>query len=67
MRLMAARIAKIPPMSPMPPITQNHEGNNNKTAGGISSTGDIIPPADKMPPVENHENHAQKSEVGDTW
>jgi hypothetical protein len=34
--------------------------------GDISSTGDIIPPANKMPPVENGQNHAQKSDIGDT-
>jgi hypothetical protein len=59
-------IRKIPPMSPMPPVTQNHEGNLNKTAGDISSTGDIMPPVDKMPPVQTRENHAQKSDIGDT-
>jgi hypothetical protein len=31
-------IRKIPPMSPMPPVTQNHEGNDSKTAGDILST-----------------------------
>ncbi|MFL6355913.1 MAG: hypothetical protein ACJ71C_05085 [Nitrososphaeraceae archaeon] len=50
----------------MPPVTQNHEGNNSKTAGDISSTGDMMPPADKTPPVEDYQNHAQKSEIGDT-
>jgi Bifunctional DNA primase/polymerase, N-terminal len=59
-------IRKIPPMSPMPPVTQNHEENNSKTTGDISSTGDMMPPTDKIPPVENHQNHAQKSTAGDT-
>jgi hypothetical protein len=43
----------------MPPVTQNHEGNNSKTAGGVSGTGDIIPAVDNR-------NHAQSSEIGDT-
>jgi hypothetical protein len=54
-------IRKIPPMSPMPPVTQNHEGNNSKTAGDILGTGDIVPPANKMPPIQTRENHAQKT------
>jgi hypothetical protein len=57
-------IRKIPPMSPMPPAEQNHEGKYSKTTGDISSTGDIISPADKIPPVENGQNHAQKSAAG---
>ncbi|MFL6392454.1 MAG: hypothetical protein ACJ71E_10470, partial [Nitrososphaeraceae archaeon] len=59
-------IRKISPVSPIPPVEQNHEGNLDKTTGDISSTGDIISPADKIPPVENHQNHAQKSATGDT-
>jgi predicted RNA-binding protein with TRAM domain len=59
-------IRKIPPVSPIPPVKQNHEGNFDKTIGDISSTGDTMSPADKMPPVENHQNHAQKSATGDT-
>jgi hypothetical protein len=59
-------IRKIPPMSPMPPLTRNHEGNNAKTAKDISSNGDIMPPANKIPPVQDYQNHAQKSEIGDT-
>jgi hypothetical protein len=47
-------------------LQQNHERNLDKTAGDISSTGDIISPANKIPPVENHQNHAQKSTTGDT-
>jgi len=26
----------------------------------------MMPPADKMPPVENRQNHAQKAEIGDS-
>jgi hypothetical protein len=44
---MIARIAKIPPVSPVPPAEQNHEVNCGKTAGDISNTGDIIPLASK--------------------
>ena len=33
-----------------------------KVPGDISSTGDIISPADKIPPAKNHQNHAQKTE-----
>jgi hypothetical protein len=57
---------KKPPISPIPPVQQNHEGNLYKTTADISSTGDIISPADKIPPAENHQNHAQKSATGDT-
>jgi hypothetical protein len=59
-------IRKIPPMSPMPPVKQNDEGNHSKTVGDILSTGDMMPPADKMPPVQTTENQAQKSQIGDT-
>jgi hypothetical protein len=59
-------IRKISPVSPISPAMQNHEGNYGKTAGYISSTGDIISPADKIPPVENHQNHAHKSTTRDT-
>jgi hypothetical protein len=60
------QIRKISPVSPIPPVQQNHEGNLDKTAGDISSTGDIISPVNKIPPVENHQNHAQKPATGDT-
>jgi hypothetical protein len=60
------KIRKIPPVSPIPPAEQNHEGNYSKNAGDISITGDIISPADKIPPVQNDQNHAQKSAIGDT-
>jgi len=42
------------------------EGNIDNTAGDISSAGDNISPVDKIPPVENGQNHAQKSTTGDT-
>ena len=29
-------------------------------------TGDTISPMNKIPPVEDHQNHAQKSDIGDT-
>ena len=32
------KIGKIPPVSPIHPAEQNHEGNSQKTAGDISST-----------------------------
>jgi hypothetical protein len=54
------------PMSPMPPAEQKHEGNLTKSIGDISSTGDIIPPANEIPPVRNHSDHTQKSNTGDT-
>ncbi len=31
---------------PISPVRQNHEGNCDKTTGGISTTGDNISPAD---------------------
>jgi hypothetical protein len=46
------------------PIIENHEGNNSKTTGDISSNGDVMPPANKMPPVQSLENHAQKLDIG---
>jgi hypothetical protein len=45
-------IRKISPVSPISPVKQNHEGNYDKTTGDISSTRDIISPANKIPPVE---------------
>ncbi len=48
------------------PVGQNHEGNCAKTTGDTSSNGDIVSPADKIPPVENGQNHAQKPSTGDT-
>lgn len=36
------------------------------TTGDIYGAGDIISPADKIPPLENGQNHAQKSTNGDT-
>lgn len=43
-----------------------NEGNQEKTAGAIPTTGGTIPPVTKMPPIENTENHAQKPETGGT-
>jgi hypothetical protein len=39
-------IIKIPPVSPIPPVEQNHEGNYRISTGDILGTGDIICPAD---------------------
>jgi hypothetical protein len=58
-------IRKISPVSPISPVKENHEGNYDKTTGDTSSTGDIVSPADKIPPVENPQNHAQKPSIGD--
>jgi hypothetical protein len=49
----------MPPAPPIPPVSENHEGNQAKTTGGISTNGDTIPPVNKMSPVQNIENHAQ--------
>ena len=54
------KIGKIPPVSPIHPAEQNHEGTCQKSTGDISSTGVIISPVNKMPPVQNTENHVQK-------
>ena len=40
--------------------------NSDKTTGDISSTGDILSPANKIHPVENGQNHAQNPATGDT-
>ena len=58
------KIRKIPPIPPMPPITENYEGNNSITAGDTSTSGDIISPVNRMPPVQTSENHAQNSDIG---
>jgi hypothetical protein len=60
------KIRKIPPISPIPPAEQNHEGNYQKIIGGISRIGDIVSPVDKIPPVQNDQNYAQKTAIGDT-
>ena len=39
---------------------------DDKTTGDISGTEDIVSPADKIAPVENGQNHAQKPATGDT-
>ena len=57
------KIRKIPPAPPIPPVSENHEGNQAQTTGGISTTGGTISP-NKIPPVQNIENHTQKPEIG---
>ena len=52
------------PISPMTPVSQNHEGNTQENTGDIISTGVIMSPVNEMSPVENSENHAQKVDVG---
>ena len=59
-------IEKMPPEPPIHSVSENHEGNLAKIAGGVSTTGGTIPPVNKMPPVQNTENHAQFSVIGGT-
>ena len=66
MNTSALIIKKIPPGPPIPPLSENHEENQAKTAGGISTNGGTIPPVNKIPPVQNTENHAQFSVIGGT-
>ena len=40
-------IEKIPPEPPIPPESENHEGNQAKTAEGISTNGGTIPLVNK--------------------
>ena len=47
----------------MPPVSENHEGKQAQTTGGISTTGGTIPPVNKIPPVQNTENHAQNQRL----
>jgi hypothetical protein len=54
------------PMSPLTPVSQNHEGNMQENTGDILGTGGIISPVSQKPPVETDENHAQNTEIGDT-
>jgi hypothetical protein len=54
------------PMSPIPPVGQNHEGNMQENTGVILGTGDIMTPVNKMSPVDNGEKHAQNTDIGDT-
>jgi hypothetical protein len=58
-------IQKIPPTSPIPPTSQNHEGNRQEN-GDILGAGGIISPTNEIPPTQNTENHAQNIEIGDT-
>jgi hypothetical protein len=60
------RIQKITPMTPMTPVSQNQEGNLDKIAGVIPSTGDIMIPINKITPVKGSQTHAQNEEIGDT-
>jgi hypothetical protein len=60
------KIRKIPPAPPISPVSENHERNQSKITGGISINGSTIPPVNKIPPVQNIENHTQKSRVGNT-
>jgi hypothetical protein len=55
MNTSALIIKKIPPGPPIPPLSENHEENQAKTAGGISTNGGTIPPVNKIPPVQNTE------------
>ena len=45
------KIRKIPPISPIPPVEQSHEGNYHKIIGGISGTGDIVSPVLEISPA----------------
>lgn len=56
-------IKKIPPEPPIHPVSENHEGNIAKISGGISTNGGTIPPVNKIPPVQNTENHVQNQRL----
>ena len=60
------RIQKITPMNQMSPVNHNQEGNLDKIAGVIPSTGDILTPINKITPVKGSQTHAQNREIGDT-
>jgi hypothetical protein len=60
------KIRKIPLVSPVSPVGQNHEGNHHNTTGDILNTGDIVSPITEIPPVKNSENPAQNPNIGDT-
>ena len=55
-----------PLVSPIPPAEQNHEGTCQKSTGEYVRYRRYHIPADKIPPVENIQDHAQKSDIGDT-
>ena len=60
------KIRKITSITPITPVSQNHEGNLDKTTGVIPSTGEIISPMNEITPVKGAQNHAQNGETGDT-
>jgi hypothetical protein len=58
------KIWKISPISPLPPIDHNHNGNSPKAAGDTPADGDKIPPAIEIPQVQDNENRAQNETAG---
>ena len=56
------KIGKIPPVSPIHPAAQNHEGTSQKSTEYFDSW-DIISPADKIL-QQKHQNHTQKTKRG---
>ena len=60
------KIRRISPVSPIPPVSQNHEGNKPENTGDIYNAGGIVSPANQIPPVKSEQNYAQKPENGDT-
>ena len=56
-------IEKIPPEPPIHPVSENHEENQGKIAGRISTNGGTIPPRDKIPPAQNTQNHVQNQRL----
>jgi hypothetical protein len=48
------------------PVSQFHEGKSSRTTGDNKSAGGIISPADEIPPANYTENHAQNDITGDT-
>ena len=60
------KIGKIPPVSPIHPAEQNHEGNSQKTAGDISVLEISYLQWIKYLQQKAMQDHAQKSDIGDT-
>jgi Bifunctional DNA primase/polymerase, N-terminal len=60
------RIEKISPLSPLSPPAQNHAQNQGKSSGGILDGGDNTSTQQQISPPENGQNHAQKTESGDS-
>ncbi len=58
------RIEKISPLPPPSPPDQNHAQNQGKSGGDILDSGDNISTQQQIPPPENGQNHAQKTESG---